>query len=386
MEIPPGFNSRETEGKVCKLKKSLYGHKQSPRAWFERFRNEICSMGYQQSNADHTLFFKHNYDKITILVVYVDDIVITGDDDMEILCPKKALAKYFEVKDLGYLHYFLGIEVAYGAQGIYLSQRKYVIDLLTDTGMLNCKPVATPIEHNHRILADSGDPVDKHQYQRLVGRLIYLSHTRPDIAYAVSIVSRYMHDPRSSHLDAVHRILRYLKSCPGKGILFSNHGHLKVERYTDADRAGCLDDRKSTSGYCTLVGGNLVSWRSKKRSVVARSTAEAEFRAMASGLCELMWLRILLAELHLCCGLPLQLYCDNQATINMVNNPVHHDRTKHVEIDRHFIKEKVDDGMLQINFVKSGDQLADILTKGVNVVSFVKICNKMGLLDIFAPS
>ena len=252
--------------------------------------------------------------------------------------------------------------------------------------MLNCKPVTTPIEYNHRILADSGDPVDKHQYQRLVGRLIYLSHTRLDIAYAVSIISRYMHDPRSSHLDAVHRILRYLKSCPGKGILFSNHGHMKVEGYTDADWAGCLDDRKSTSGFCVLVGGNLVGWRSKKQSVVARSTAEAEFRAMASGICELMWLRILLSELHLYCGSPLQLYCDNQAAINMVNNPVHHDRTKHVEIDRHFIKEKLDEGILQISFVKSGDQLADVLTKGVNVVSFMKICSKMGLLDIFAPS
>jgi hypothetical protein len=214
MEIPPGFSSRETEGKVCKLKKSLYGLKQSPRAWFGRFRNEVCKLGYQQSNADHTLFFKRHNDKVTILVVYVDDIVITGNDDKEIRCLKRTLANSFEVKDLGYLHYFLGIEVAYGVQGIYLSQRKYVIDLLIETGMLNCKPATTPIEQNHRILADSGDPVDKHQYQRLVGRLIYLSHTRPDIAYAVSIVSRYMHDPRSGHLEVVHRILRYLKSCP----------------------------------------------------------------------------------------------------------------------------------------------------------------------------
>lgn len=166
MEIPPGFNSRETEGKVCKLKKSLYGLKQSPRAWFGRFRKGICSLGYQQSNADHTLFFKRHHDKITILTVYVDDIVITGDDVEEISYLKKMMAKIFEVKDLGYLHYFLGIEVAYGAQGIYLSQRKYVLDLLNETGMLGCKPAATPIEQNHRTLADSGDPVDKYQYQR----------------------------------------------------------------------------------------------------------------------------------------------------------------------------------------------------------------------------
>jgi hypothetical protein len=263
MEIPPGFNSRETVGKVCRLRKSLYGLKQSPRAWFGRFRKEICSMGYRQSNADHTLFFKHRGGKIVILIVYVDDIVITGNDDDGIACLKKMLAKSFEVKDLGFLHYFLGIEVVYGPQGIYLSQRKYVLDLLAETGMLGCKPASTPIELNHRTRADLGDTLDKQNYQRLVGRLIYLSHTRPDIAYAVSIVSRYMHDPRTSHMDIVKRILRYLKSCPGKGILFSKNEHLKIEGYTDADWAGCLDDRKSTSGYCMFIGGNLVSWRSK---------------------------------------------------------------------------------------------------------------------------
>nr|XP_051217850.1 uncharacterized mitochondrial protein AtMg00810-like [Lolium perenne] len=240
-----------------------------------------------------------------------------GDDDEEISRLKKALACSFEVKDLGYLHYFLGIEVVYGAQGIYLSQRKYVLDLLAETEMLECRPAPTPVEQNLRILADSGESVDKGRYQRLVGRLIYLSHTRPDIAYAVSIVSRYMHDPRTSHLDAVYRILRYLKGCPGKGILFSNYGHLKIEGYTDADWAGCLDDRKSTAGYCMFLGGNLVSWRSKKQSVVARSTAEAEFRSMASGLCELMWLRILLSELGLLVNVPICLYCDNQAAINI---------------------------------------------------------------------
>uniref|UniRef100_A0A8R7V940 Integrase catalytic domain-containing protein n=1 Tax=Triticum urartu TaxID=4572 RepID=A0A8R7V940_TRIUA len=304
MEIPPGFRSRETEGKVCRLTKALYGLKQSPRAWFGRFRKEICSMGYRQSNADHTLFFKCQCDYITILLVYVDDIVITGNNEVEISQLKKMLAKSFEVKDMGYLHYFWGIKVAYGPKGIYLSQRKYVLDLLEETGMLGCKPTVTPIEQNHRISADGGDPVDRYRYQRLVGRLIYLSHTRPDIAYAVSIVSRYMHDPRTSHLDAANRILRYLKSCPGKGILFTNHGHLRIEGYTDADWAGCLDDRRSTSGYCMFVGGNLVSWRSKKQSVVACSTAEAEFRSMASGLCELMWLQTLLTELQLCSGAP----------------------------------------------------------------------------------
>ena len=243
-------------------------------------------------------------------------MLFRSNDEREMVQLKKDLARSFEVKDLGHLHYFLGIEVAYSTQGIYLSQRKYALDLLKETRMMDCQPAATPIEQNHKIQADCGKPVDKMRFQRLVGRLIYLSHTRPDIAYAVSIVSRYMHDPRTGHMNAISRILRYLKGCPGKGILFSNHGHLNVEGFSDADWAGSIDDRKSTSGYCVFVGGNIVSWRSKKQNVVARSTAEAEFRSMAQGICELMWVKILLSELRLFKGMPLRLYCDNQAAID----------------------------------------------------------------------
>ncbi|XP_073112311.1 uncharacterized protein [Elaeis guineensis] len=243
MDVPPGFATAQI----------------SPRAWFDRFRQAIIQMGYKQSNADHTLFFRHNKGKIAILIVYVDDIVVTGDDSEEIAHLKAQLAQAFEVKDLGYLRYFLGIEVARSSKGIFLSQRKYILDLLTEVGMLGCRPIATPIEQNHRLVADTDVPIDRERYQRLVGHLIYLSHTRPDIAFAVSVVSQFMHDPRSVHMDAVTRILRYLKSCPGRGLLYSNHGNIRVECYTDADWAGSLDDRRSTSGYCTFVGGNLVT-------------------------------------------------------------------------------------------------------------------------------
>jgi hypothetical protein len=149
-------------------------------------------------------------------------------------------------------------------------------------------------------------------------------------------------------MDVAKRILWYLKGCPRKGILFLAHGNLNIEGYTNADWARCLDDQRSTSGYYMFLSGNLISWRSKKQTIVARSTAEAEFRAMASGLCELMWIKVLLIELQLHQSVPLQLYCDNQAAINIVHNPVLHDRTRHVEIDRHFIKEKQDEGVLQV--------------------------------------
>nr|CAE03643.1 OSJNBa0060N03.8 [Oryza sativa Japonica Group] len=343
-------------------------------------------MGYSQCNGDHTVFYKHRGTHITILAVYVDDIVITGDDVEEIRCLKERLGKAFEVKDLGPLRYFLGIEIARSSKGIVLSQRKYVLDLLTDTGMLGCRASTTPIDRNHQLCAQSGDPVDKEAYQRLVGRLIYLCHTRPDISYAVSVVSRYMHDPRTGHLDVVHKILRYLKGTPGKGLWFMKNGHLNVEGYCDADWASSMDDRRSTSGYYVFVGGNLVSWRSKKQAVVARSTAEAEYRAMALSLSEMLWMRSLFTELRVLRSDTVMLHCDNRSAISIANNPVQHDRTKHVEIDRFFIKEKINSGVLRLEYIKSCEQLADYLTKGLGPSEIQSICNKMGMIDIFFPS
>ena len=183
---------------------------------------------------------------------------------MEIL--KQRLSKEFEIKDLGELRYFLGMEVARSKKGIFVSQRKYILDLLSDTGMSGCRPTDTPIDPNQKLgNIQQGTPVNVHQYQRLVGRLIYLSHTRPDIAFAVSMVSQFMHSPGPEYFDAAYRILKYLKGTPGKGLLFEKHGHLQVEVYNDTDWAGSVIDRRSTSGYCTFIGGNLVTWRNKKQ-------------------------------------------------------------------------------------------------------------------------
>ena len=252
--------------------------------------------------------------------------------------------------------------------------------------MLGCKPVDTPIEVNHNLKENVGEMVYTERYQRLVGRLIYLSHTRLDIAYAVSLVSQFMHNPRTIHLDVVFRILRYLKSNPGKGLLFSNNGHLGIEAFADADWAGSPNNRRSTSGFCAFVGGNLVTWRSKKQSVVARSSAEAEYRAMAQGVCELLWLKKLMQDIHLLRKESFLLHCDNKAAISIANNPVQHDRTKHIEIDRFFIKEKLDDQSLRINYTNSGSQLADVFTKSLCSRLFHSFICKMGMRDIHTPS
>jgi hypothetical protein len=389
MAVPPGVNLDPTKGKtVCKLRKALYGLKQSPRAWFGRFSNTMKRFGYRQCNADHTLFFKKKDGKMTVLIVYVDDMVLTGDDPSEIEDLKKHLATKFEMKDLGELKYFLGIEVARSKQGISLSQRKYTLDLLAEVGMLDCKPVDTPIEANHKLgLAEEDEEMaDRGEYQRMVGRLIYLSHTRPDIAYAISIVSQFMHAPSKRHMAAVTRILKYLKGTPGKGLLFSKNEQRGVHGYTDSDWAGNQIDRRSTAGYFTFVEGNLVTWRSKKQKVVARSSAEAEFRGLAKGICELLWVRRVLQELGLDHQEPMQLYCDNKSAIEIARNPIHHDRTKHVEIDRHFIKEKLDSKIIDLVFVRSEDQVADVLTKAVSSRLFRAAIDKLDMINIYAPT
>lgn len=387
MRIPPGFEERYGKENVCHLKKSLYGLKQSPRAWFERFNRVVKQYGYKQAQSDHTLFFKHSQEgKVSILIVYVDDMILTGDDYGEQEKLKSLLAKEFEVKHLGPMKYFLGMEVARTKQGITVSQRKYVLDLLKETGMSGCKPVATPVEPKGKYKPTKEKPVDKGMYQRLVGKLIYLSHTRPDIAFAVSLVSQYMHNPSEEHLDAVYRILRYLKKTPGNGLLFKKNEKRGVEAFTDADWAGSVEDRRSTTGYCTKVWGNLVTWRSKKQPVVARSSAEAELRALAQGVCELIWIKRILEELKLQRTEPLMLYSDSKSAINIAHNPIHHDRTKHVEVDRHFIKEKIDGKELCVVYIPSKQQQADLLTKGLSTESFNELVCKLGMWNLYSPA
>ena len=195
-----------------------------------------------------------------------------------------------------------------------------------------------------------------------------------------------MHDPREVHLQAVYRIFHYLKASLGKGILFKKDARLVLEAYTDADYAGSPVDRRSTSGYCIFLGGNVVTWRSKKHNVVARSRAEAKFRAMAQGICEQLWLKILLKDLNIKWDERMRLYCDNKSAINIAHNPVQHDRMKHIEIDKHFKKEKLDSGLIHTLYVFTGNQLSDVFTKGLNRTRFQEIISKLGMENIHLPA
>ncbi|RVW34482.1 Retrovirus-related Pol polyprotein from transposon RE1 [Vitis vinifera] len=277
MDLPSGFDGGYKGRKVCRLKKSLYGLKQSPSACFDRFTKSIKNM---------------------------DDIILSRDDLEELVRLKGFLAQDFEIKDLGQLRYFLGMEVARTKKGISISQKKCIVDLLKETCMLGCKPSETPIEWNDKLRMKTSNPIDRERYQRLVGKLIYLAHTRLDIAFATT---------------------------PRKGIFIGKNEKRDVEAYADVDWAGSIDDRKSTIGYCTFVWGTI-TWRSKKQNVKARSSTKAEYRALTQGTCELIRLQRLLEELKIPSEKPMKLFCNNKVAISIAYNPVHHDRTKHVEV------------------------------------------------------
>ena len=340
-----------------------------------------------KSKCDHSVFYKQSGASIILLIVYVDDIVITGDDDSGISSLKSFLHSQFQTKDLGQLKYFLGVEVTRSKKGIFLSQRKYVLDLLEETGKLGAKPCSAPMIPNLHLAKDDGELFeDREKYRRLVGKLNYLTVTRPDIAYSVSIVGQFMASPTINHWAALQQILCYLKGAPGRGLLYANHGHTNIECFSDADWAGSKVDGRSTIGYCVFVGGNLVSWRSKKQNVVSRSSAESEYRAMAQSVCEIMWIYQLLNEVGLKSSLPAKLWCDNQAALHIASNPVFHERTKHIEIDCHFIREKIQERFISTGHVKTGDQLGDIFTKALNGARVDYICNKLGMINIYAPT
>ncbi|CAN6583524.1 unnamed protein product [Malus baccata var. baccata] len=295
---------------------------------------------------------------------------IYGDNISEIKTLKQSLHQKFTIKDLGPLKYFLGIEVATSSKGLFLNQRKYVLDLLDEANTMECKPARTPLASKLQ-WHEKGEPLsDPSVYQRMVGKLIYLTITRPDISYSVSLASQFMHSLTLVHWEIVKRILRYLKGSVGRGIIMKNNGSNHILAYTDADWAGNALDQKSTAGFCTFVGGNLVTWKTKKQIVIARFSAEAEYRAMAATTCELIWLKGLLSELGFTSMTHMSLYCDNQAAMHIASNPVFHERTKHIEVDCHYIRAQVQSKVIDTEFKRSHDQLVDLFTKALDSTQF----------------
>ncbi|GJR41783.1 ribonuclease H-like domain-containing protein [Tanacetum coccineum] len=336
--------------KVCKLNKSLYGLKQALRQWNAKLTKALVDNGFVQSKFDYSLFTKKYDDVFIALLVYVDDIVITGNNLSEIEKFKLFLKSKFQIKDLEKLKYFLGIKFLDNKDGICLSQRKYCLELLHEYGMLDARHVDTPLPENTTLnhVETDDDHLLKNvgNYQRLVGKLIYLTNTRPDISYFVHCLSQYRHSPPESHLDAALRTLRYLKGSPGSGIQINKNGNLKLRAYAD-------------------------------------SSVEAEYRSMASATCKVIWLSNLLGDMGVKSLLHVVLYCDTSYALKIAANPVFHEKTKHFEIDVHLVREKFASGVIKTEKIHTTQQIDDVTTKALDIEQHKILCEKLRLLDMF---
>jgi hypothetical protein len=370
MKQPPGFENPHAPHYICKLDKALYGLKQAPRAWYSRLSSKLSDLGFVPSKADTSLFLYNRASTTIYLLIYVDDIIVTSSSDDAIDILLKALNANFAIKDLGDLHYFLGIEVKKVQDGLILIQEKYATDLIAKVGMRDYKPAPTPLSSTEQLSLTDGTPLgpdDCTQYRSIVGGLQYLTLTRPDLSYSVNKVCQFLHAPTTEHWSAVKRILRYIQDTSKVGITFVKSSSTLLSAFSDADWAGSIDDRRSTGGFAVFIGSNLVSWSARKQATVSRSSTEAGYKALANATTELIWVEALLREL----GVKLKekpcLWCDNLGATYLSVNPVFHARTKHIEIDFHFVRERVAANLLDIKFISSKDQVADGFTKALPV-------------------
>ncbi|XP_040987785.1 uncharacterized mitochondrial protein AtMg00810-like, partial [Juglans microcarpa x Juglans regia] len=314
MEQPPGYIDPRFPNHVCQLKKALYGLKQAPRAWFQSFSTFLIHLGFSCSRADTSLFIYHQKSNIIYLLLYVDDIIITGNNSSLLDSFTCKLNSEFATKDLGSLSYFLGLEATPTSDGFFISQLKYARDILSRAQLLDSKPVHIPMVVSQHLSADGSLFSDPTLYRSLVGALQYLTITQPDIAHAVNSVSQFLHAPTEDHFLAVKRILRYVKGTIHFGLTFrpsSSPGALVA--YSDTDWADCPDTRRSTSGYSIYLGDNLVSWSAKKQPTVFRSSCESEYCALAFTVAELIWLTHLLRDLQVPMSQQPLLLCDNKS-------------------------------------------------------------------------
>ncbi|KAD3641550.1 hypothetical protein E3N88_30774 [Mikania micrantha] len=334
IDQPLGFESLTYLKHVCKLKKAIYSLKQSPRAWYGKISEFLEVNGFISMPSDASLFVKQSEMEITVVLVYVDDLIITGNDMNEMQRLKANLSTRFKMKDLGKLQRFLGLELEYLKGGGVLHHNRYTIDLLS----------------------------------------------RPDIAFSVGVLSRFMQNPKRSHLHAVRRVLRYVKATMGYGIWFKREPSVHLVGFCDADYGGDPSSRKSTTGYVFKIGNSAVSWCSKLQPTVSLSTTEAEYRASALAAQESMWLSQLLRDLGQDMNGRLEIWCDNKSAIQFAGNPTFHARTKHVEIHYHYVREKFLNGEIDLKYVDTKDQLADMFTKGLSRVKMLEFMQKLGMV------
>ena len=378
---PPGFENHKFPNHVFKLKKALYGLKQAPRAWYDRLSTFLLEKDFTRGKVDTTLFIRKSKNDILLVQIYVDDIIFGSTNDL--LCKdfSNLMKSEFEISMMGELTFFLGLQIKQLENGIFVHQGKYCKELLKRFEMENSKEASTPMASSCYLDRDEkGKTIEVTKYRGMIGSLLYLTSSRPDIMFSVCMCARYQASPRESHLSAVKRILKYLKGTTHMGLWYPEDSTISLVGYSDSDFAGCKLDRKSTSGTCHLLGSSLVSWHSKKQTSVALSTAEAEY--ISAGVCcaQILWMKQHLLDFGIKLS-KIPIKCNNTSAINLAKNPVLHSRTKHIEIRHHFLRDHVQKGDCMLEFVETTKQLADIFTKPLPRDTFLTLRQELGILD-----
>jgi hypothetical protein len=381
VEQPPGFEDSEYPNHVYKLSKALYGLKQAPRAWYECLRDFLITNGFKVGKADPSLFTKTIAKDLFVFQIYVDNIIFGSTNKSTCEEFSRIMIQKFEMSMMGELKYFLGFEVKQIQEGTFISKTKYIQDILTKFGMKDAKLIKTPMGSNgHLDLDTGGKSVDQNVYRSMIGYLLYLCASRPDIMLSVCMCARFQADPKEVHLRTVKRIMTYLVYTPKFGLWYPKGSTFDLIGYSDADWAGFKIGRKSTSGTCQFLGRSLVFWASKKQNSVALSTAEAEYIAACHCCAQLLWMRQTLRDY----GYKLSkvpLLCDNESAIRMADNPIEHSRTKHIDIRYHFLRDHRQRGDIEIAYVSTKEKLADIFTKPLDEKIFSKLRNELNILD-----
>ncbi|GAU27929.1 hypothetical protein TSUD_160240 [Trifolium subterraneum] len=353
VEQPLGYHQGDSN-KVYKLKKALYGLKQAPRAWYSKIETYFLCEGFQKCPVEHTLFVKMLDEDIHIVSVYVDDLIVTGNNQRLITDFKMSMKKRFAMSDLGKMKFFLGVEVNQTEEGIFIHQMKYANEILSRFGMQECNSVCSPIVTGCKLVKNEGGKA-----------------------------SRFMERPTEMHIAAIKRIMRYVKGSAGLGIMYKRTSeNLKLHGWSDSDYAGDLDDRKSTYGYVFMLGSGAISWSSKKQPIVTLSTTEAEFIAAASCACQSLWLRNVLSHLGIGQESTTLIHCDNSSSIKLSKNPILHGRCKHIDVRFHFLRDLTKDGVIEMIHCKSEEQLADMMTKPLKIDTFCRLRDSIGVNEM----
>ncbi|GKD82544.1 retrovirus-related pol polyprotein from transposon TNT 1-94 [Tanacetum coccineum] len=381
---PDGFVDKDKPNHVYKLKKALYGLKQALRAWYDMLSSFLISQDFSKCSVDPTLFIHKEGKELLLVQVYVDDIIFAASTPE--LCDKfaKIMCSNFKMSMMGKISFFLGLQIFQNPRGIFINQSKYALESLKKYGFDSCDPVDTPMVEKSKLDEDKeGKAVDPSHYRGMIGTLLYLTASRPDLQFAICMCARYQARPTEKHLHAVKRIFRYLRGTVNRGLWYPKDSSIALTAFADADHAGCQDTRRSTSGSMQFLGDRLVSWSSKRQKSAAISSTEAEYIAMSGCCAQILWMRSQLTDYGLGFN-KIPMYCDNKSAIALSCNNVQHSRSKHIDIRFHFIKEHVENGVIELYFVNTEYQLADIFTKALARERIEFLINKLGMRS-FTP-